>query len=172
MKSSLVLFRFVFSHISTIRSAARGGNLLCNTQYNLFATQKLLFSTRSTMEQSSNSVTDKILEKCQESFEPLVYHEIINESSSHSVPKGSETHFKVILVSNKFTGLIPVQRHRLVYNLLKPEMRVLPEDNSNYHKIHALSIIAKTEDEWAKEKETIDKTSPKCLGGSKMESKK
>lgn len=31
------------------------------------------------------------------------YIEIINESYMHNVPKGSETHFKVIVVSDKFT---------------------------------------------------------------------
>lgn len=31
--------------------------------------------------------------------------EIINESYMHNVPKGAETHFKVVVVSNKFEGL-------------------------------------------------------------------
>jgi BolA protein len=116
---------------------------------------------------TTKTLTEVIAEKIQAELHPLVHHEIINESSGHSVPKGSETHFKLVLVSNKFTGLNPVQRHRLVYSLLKPEMRSTPEDNQNYHKIHALSIVAKTEAEWEKEKGSIDLTSPRCLGGSK-----
>lgn len=31
--------------------------------------------------------------------------DIINESYMHNVPKGSETHFKVVVVSEKFDGL-------------------------------------------------------------------
>lgn len=31
--------------------------------------------------------------------------EIINESYMHNVPKGAETHFKVVVVSDKFDGL-------------------------------------------------------------------
>lgn len=34
-----------------------------------------------------------------------VHLDIINESYMHNVPKGSETHFKVIVVSDKFSGL-------------------------------------------------------------------
>lgn len=30
---------------------------------------------------------------------------VINESHMHNVPKGSETHFKVVVVSAKFDGL-------------------------------------------------------------------
>jgi stress-induced morphogen len=116
---------------------------------------------------SSLSVSDQIIFKCQESsLSPLLHYEIINDSSSHNVPKGSETHFKVILVSNSFKGMLLVQRHRLVYSLCKDLMRSgSPEDQTNYHKIHALSIIAKTEEEWEKENGSIDKSSPKCLGG-------
>lgn len=31
--------------------------------------------------------------------------EVINESYMHNVPKGAETHFKVVVVSDKFDGL-------------------------------------------------------------------
>lgn len=33
------------------------------------------------------------------------YLNVINESHMHNVPKGAETHFKVVVVSNKFEGL-------------------------------------------------------------------
>lgn len=35
--------------------------------------------------------------------------DIINESYMHNVPKGSETHFKVVVVSDKFTNLSLIQ---------------------------------------------------------------
>lgn len=119
------------------------------------------------------SVAEKIFTKCSSSLGPLYYIDIINESSSHSVPKGSETHFKVLIVSDQFEGKMLVQRHRMLYTLLREEMRsdAIPEDRNNFHKIHALSIIAKTKNEWDREKENLlELTSPKCLGGSKLES--
>lgn len=35
--------------------------------------------------------------------------EIINESYMHNVPKGSETHFKVVIVSDKFNNEALIQ---------------------------------------------------------------
>ena len=85
--------------------------------------------------------------------------EVINESHQHNVPKGSETHFKLIIVSDKaFTGISLIQRHRLVNSLLKEAFE--------RHGLHALSIHAKTSAEW----QAIDGSvvpSPRCLGGSK-----
>lgn len=46
--------------------------------------------------------------KITNDFQP-VHLEIINESYMHNVPKGSETHFKVVVVSNKFDALSLVQ---------------------------------------------------------------
>ena len=40
--------------------------------------------------------------------------EVINESHGHNVPAGSETHFKVVIVSPAFAGLSPVKRHQAV----------------------------------------------------------
>ena len=34
-----------------------------------------------------------------------VHLEVVNESYMHNVPKGSETHFKVLVVSPQFEGL-------------------------------------------------------------------
>ena len=38
--------------------------------------------------------------------------EVINESHMHNVSEGSESHFKVTLVSNEFNGKIILARHR------------------------------------------------------------
>ena len=40
--------------------------------------------------------------------------EIINESHMHNVPKDSETHFKVVVVSPNFSGTSLIARHRTV----------------------------------------------------------
>ena len=83
--------------------------------------------------------------------------EVINESHMHSVPKGSETHFKVVVVSERFEGLSPVKRHQLVYGALGEELRMKKG-------IHALAITSRTLREWEASPEA--NVSPKCAGGS------
>lgn len=52
----------------------------------------------------TNPVEKSIQNKLTEKLEPS-HLEIINESYMHNVPKGAETHFKVVVVSEKFSGL-------------------------------------------------------------------
>jgi len=61
-----------------------------------------------------------------------------NESSMHNVPPNSETHFKLIIVSDDFLKLSKVKRHQLIYQIL---FKVMKE-------IHALSIQAFTIEEY------------------------
>jgi BolA family transcriptional regulator, general stress-responsive regulator len=84
-------------------------------------------------------------------------HQILNESSMHNVPPGSETHFKVVLVSEAFQGKPLLQRHRLVNGLLSKELA---------GPVHALSLHLKTPDEWAKTEGAVA-PSPPCRGGDK-----
>jgi len=83
--------------------------------------------------------------------------EVINESSTHSVAPGSETHFKVLVVSAAFEGLGLVDRHRRVNEALREELR---------SGVHALSIRALTPSQWQGDG-AAGFVSPKCLGGSK-----
>ncbi|KAJ2952016.1 hypothetical protein O0L34_g4276 [Tuta absoluta] len=83
------------------------------------------------------------------------YLDIINESYMHNVPKGAETHFKVVVVSDQFEGLPLIKRHRLVNNVLAEELKT---------SVHALSIIAKTPEQW-EASEKIVESSPTCRGG-------
>ena len=57
---------------------------------------------------------------------------IINESSMHNVPTNSESHFKIIIVSDIFKDVTSVNRHKIIYKTLGSVM----DD------IHALSIYA------------------------------
>ena len=84
--------------------------------------------------------------------------EVINESYMHSVPEGSESHFKVVVVSEQFGGKMLVTRHRLVNELLKTQI-----DGP----IHALSLHTMTPDEWF-DKGGQSPDSPDCLGGNKL----
>lgn len=83
--------------------------------------------------------------------------EVVNESNNHNVPPGSESHFKVVLVSNDFEGQNLVARHRTVNKLLQEELS---------GKIHALALHTYTEAEWH-ERHGDAPLSPPCLGGSK-----
>ncbi|XP_067933882.1 DNA-binding transcriptional regulator BolA-like [Watersipora subatra] len=82
--------------------------------------------------------------------------DVINESHMHNVPKGTESHFKVIIVSEQFQGKPLIQRHKLVHSVLHEEL--------DTGAIHALGIQAKTPEQWAKSQQVPE--SPKCMGGS------
>jgi len=83
---------------------------------------------------------------------------VINESFMHNVPAGSESHFKVVLVTTKFTGERLINRHRAVNAVLKEELA---------QHIHALALHTYTHDEWHHLYGEIP-DSPKCLGGMKQ----
>jgi len=83
--------------------------------------------------------------------------QVINESNNHNVPPGSESHFKVVLVSDDFDGKNLLARHRLVNALLAEELQ---------SRIHALALHTYTADEWHEQHGSAP-MSPPCLGGSK-----
>ena len=49
------------------------------------------------------SVQTRIEEKIVDAI-PVLGLEVINESYMHNVPPGSESHFKVVIISDEFTG--------------------------------------------------------------------
>ena len=101
-------------------------------------------------------IQNAIETKLNDAFEASVL-QVENESHKHSVPPNSETHFKVVLVSDVFEGKRSVARHQLVYKVLADELA---------GPVHALAIHTYTPDEWATANaEAPD--SPNCLGGSK-----
>ena len=75
---------------------------------------------------------------------------IINESFMHNAPEDAESHFKIVIVSNDFSNLSHMQRHKLVYKHLDNIM----DD------IHALSIQSFNEDEFKLNPIILD--SPEC----------
>lgn len=83
--------------------------------------------------------------------------DVINESDNHNVPAGSESHFKVILVSDDFDALSLLKRHRRVNETLSAELA---------GQIHALAIHAYTQQEW-QQRHGDAPMSPPCLGGEK-----
>tara|TARA_B100001758_G_scaffold149873_1_gene129147 strand:+ start:224 stop:526 length:303 start_codon:yes stop_codon:yes gene_type:complete len=96
------------------------------------------------------NVEKKIEHTLRDNFQ-LSHLEVINESHMHSGPN-TETHFKVVLVSEEFKDVKLVQRHRKINELLKYELE---------NGVHALSLHLFTMDEW-KEKDEYVKDSPPC----------
>lgn len=97
----------------------------------------------------------RIEQKLSEQLQPT-WLEVENESAMHHVPPGSESHFKVTIVSPAFAHKSLVQRHRMVYAALGEEMRGA---------IHALTIASQTPEEWEHHPSRL--ASPACSGGSK-----
>lgn len=95
----------------------------------------------------------RLKQALEQTFEPTHLH-IENESHNHGGP-GSETHYKVVLVSQAFAGVRPVARHQRVYAVTQPEMAA---------GLHALALHTYTPEEWAATGQAPD--SPACRGGS------
>ena len=80
-------------------------------------------------------------------------------SSFDDRPANSETHFKVIIVSEQFQSVSsPIQRHRMVNAALQDELN---------GPVHALSIVTKTPEQWTQmvERGQVIEASPNCRGG-------
>lgn len=86
--------------------------------------------------------------------------DVVNESHMHNVPANSETHFKLVIVSDSFDGLSLVARHRTVNKLLADQLQ---------NGVHALSMHTYTAEEWSARGGEVP-TSPPCMGGKAKES--
>ena len=98
-----------------------------------------------------------IHDKLVQAFSPAQL-QLANESHMHSVPPGSESHFKVVLVSEAFAGKRLVQRHQAVYTVLAEELKGA---------VHALALHTYTPEEWSEK--GVAPASPNCMGGSKAD---
>ncbi|XP_075580726.1 bolA-like protein 1 [Pelecanus crispus] len=78
--------------------------------------------------------------------------QVLDDSAGHGGPPGS--HFAVVVVSERFAGLSPLQRHRLVHTALHQELA---------GPLHALAIVARTPQQWESDPHVPPR--PPCLGG-------
>lgn len=101
-------------------------------------------------------IQDLIERKLQAAFNPI-HLDVQNESYMHNVPPGSESHFKVVVVSEQFEDKKLIARHRAINTALSDELE---------NHIHALSIHAYTQLEWQQVSGAVPE-SPKCAGGGK-----
>jgi len=115
--------------------------------------------------QFSGPVENEIKQILTREYNPI-HMEIINESHMHNVPKFSESHFKVLVVSDLFTPLSLIEQHKHVNNTLK--------DYIGTGKIHALSIVSRTPVQWERiqkkkeleqQQQSNVEPSPSCKGG-------
>lgn len=102
--------------------------------------------------------------KTQETIEEKVtaglnctFIDLTNESHMHNVPAGSESHFRLVVVSEEFDHKNLVARHRTINKLLKDELA---------GSVHALALHTFTPAEWLERGESAQ-PSPDCLGGAK-----
>lgn len=79
--------------------------------------------------------------------------EVHDESHRHS--RGTQTHYKAVIVSDRFEGLGLLRRHQAVHAALA---ELMPQ-------FHALALHTYTPAEWAQQ--DAAPTSPACRGGSK-----
>ena len=98
---------------------------------------------------NQGSIENKIINTLNECMN-ISSLKILNESFMHNVPKDSESHFKIVIVSNDFNDLSHMQRHKLVYKHLGTIM----------NDIHALSIHSFNYDEFKLNPAILD--SPEC----------
>ncbi|CAD7925892.1 unnamed protein product [Amoebophrya sp. A120] len=87
-------------------------------------------------------------QKLIEELSPIFYLEMEDESHEHRGHAGvrdattAETHFRVVVVSDKFEGISRVQRQQRVYGILKEEFQT--------QGLHALSLKCLTTSEYEK----------------------
>ena len=103
------------------------------------------------------TMQEQIETKLRSALAP-VHLDVVNESHMHSVPPGSESHFNVVVVSDRFAGKALVLRHRQVNEILAAELG---------GGIHALALHTMTAEEW--ERRAGAAASPACLSGSRAE---
>jgi len=100
------------------------------------------------------TVESDITSALQAAFHPSLLL-VENESHRHNVPRDSETHFKVTLVTASFEGERSVRRHQSVYAVLAEWLE---------GPVHALALHTYTPDEW--ENIGVAPDSPDCRGGT------
>ncbi len=103
------------------------------------------------------SMQQLIHDKLVQALEPSAL-EVQNESHKHGGP-ATESHFKVVVVAERFEGVPLVKRHRMVNAELAAELA---------GSVHALSIHAYTPQQWTSRGGDIPR-SPPCRGGSKAD---
>jgi BolA protein len=84
---------------------------------------------------------------------PIEHLDVIDESAQHNVPRGAESHFKIVIVSPAFEGKTLLAHHRLIHGILADVLAM---------QIHALALHTLTNKEWSEA--AAAPASPRCRG--------
>ena len=98
-----------------------------------------------------NIAVNEIMESKVRSSMDVQYLQLFNESHMHAGPS-TDSHFKLVLVSDGFNGMSKVKRHQFIYGVLKDELA---------GPVHALALHLYTPQEWD---QTNVPDSPMCAG--------
>lgn len=100
------------------------------------------------------SMQQQIEDAIQQAFSVWIM-DIKNESNMHAGP-ATESHYKLVLVSDDFENISRVKRHQMVYKTLAKQMA----------QIHALALHTYTLAEWKQQGGAVP-DSPLCAGQNK-----
>ena len=98
---------------------------------------------------------ERICHRLQGAFEPS-HIDVVDESAGHRSGPGAETHFRVVLISQDFSGKSLLHRHRAVNTCLRDELAA---------GVHALALSTYTPEEW-QARDAEARVSPPCAGSS------
>lgn len=115
------------------------------------------FAIRATTRDKQRMTTQETIEEKISRGLKCSFLDLTNESHLHNVPDGSESHFRLVVVSDEFNNKNLVTRHRTINKLLAAELAGA---------VHALALHTFTNEEWNARGESAQ-TSPDCMGGSK-----
>lgn len=104
------------------------------------------------------TIAEQINDIVVEALSPIRL-DVVNESHMHNVPPGSESHFKLVVVSEDFIDKNLVARHRTINKLLAKQLQ---------GGVHALSMHTYTPAEWQDRGGEVPQ-SPPCMGGKAKE---
>ncbi|EDW81538.2 uncharacterized protein Dwil_GK10967 [Drosophila willistoni] len=135
-----------------------GGLKKLNQVLSTSNTPGIIYSRATMSQEAQYPPIEAAMRKALQTELKPVHLEVINESPMHNVPKRSESHFRVFVVSDKFNDLTLIKRHRLVNDTVKNALNA-----AGFEFMHALSIETKTPKQWEPEQQPA--TSPPCLGG-------
>ncbi|CAF0930324.1 unnamed protein product [Brachionus calyciflorus] len=97
-------------------------------------------------------IEKKIIDKIEANFGDSVHKEVLNTSWKHS--RGSETHFEVHLVSDKFENKSILEKNRMLNEILKEEIKM----------IHSISYRLLPLSKWTvKDRDNLNIKNPPCV---------
>lgn len=102
------------------------------------------------MADTPDRIKGLIQTRLQDALSP-VHLEVENESYMHRVPENSETHFRVLVVSEAFAGKRQVACHQMIYGLLGDLLG---------NPVHAVALHTYGPKDWTREMQIRE--SPQC----------